>query len=324
MGPIQAFQKQLANRAMAEEVRKDFHLASSIARSVLDSGHLSAAEIEARFDPTRPNMLRDFTAGLMGELLTGLDQQVLKMGLPDLALSGEPCAIQISEDRIEFQLGWCEQAEARSLRHCSAATRAGVLKALRALKLPICLGHELFEDAYAVGDALPKSLPDEEELSDAFLQGAWEHALAHADGEGLDDAEEGEPVIYGIGGREDFDQIVKLYHAARRELSTSAPFDRAIDQRWKRKTKVLTALKGSDAVRFWDGYESTENRSPHEAWVICAGDAALDLIEHYYNQINDGSGEIPGGSLLLEHAGGLPSALLRLKVVRGVLNLFHD
>lgn len=315
--------REAQQRDLASRLEAEFSAAAHMAKWILKENLLAPAELEHRLRDCVGTGFATFTNGLIDQVSDGIDRKLLALGLPDSA--ADPCSVSIHDNAVDFTLGWCEQSHPISLRHCSEKTRDGVLNQLKCLGLPIVWAHELYEFSWGIQDAIPKTFPDTEALDDDFMEASWKRAIDICEVDEYEDDSGPQTGLIGIGGRHEFERLLRLYHGAKREYDLPGIFDPNADALWIKRLKVLRKVKKAlPKGSFRRLLVSTEARPAEEGWVLCAGDKSLDLIGHYFNFSNDGSGELPGGQIDAVAAGGIGNALTWLKAIRGVLNLMDD
>lgn len=309
-----------------ESIRDSFPQAAILTRHLMESGRFTPVDIEQRLEKCVGSGLAVYMTSIIEEVAASVDAQLRKLGLPEPRHDESHCSVNFDRGEFRFDLHWCQYAEVESLVHCSDQTRRQFQRELANSRLPIMWIDEFYPYAFGGMEFLPSKYPASGKLPKAFVDHAWSEALKESDVEAFE-AEDGsvEPGLYGIGGRADFEEILRRHSGAIRERKRRGRFVSHIDREWKRRIGVLRALvRCQPKSDTYGRVDRDDSRAVEEGFALISGQAGHSVGEHYFELTNDNTGEVPGGIFLLSEKDGLYEGLFWLKAVEGVMAMFNE
>lgn len=277
---------------------------AGITRRALEQNLIQPAEVERILKRRRAKGLSAISQRIHDAVVARADAAIENLGLPPNR-GPTTCYVTVQTDGVSVDAHHYDMAHARSLLRASPAVRKRVIDALYGTGLPIILAHDLFEMSYAWGEAI-NILPQCAQPTDDQLRASWKVIVEQLDGEPMepdpdDPSAEPEHSVYGIGTYHSFEYLARRICCSRASRNARpAKRDPKVDKRWNAIADRLIAA--TPAIRAWnfrDASEQRDGRPFEEAFIVSLSADDDHLISVYFEEMNDGSGEIP--SLWFDH-----------------------
>ncbi|TXI07695.1 MAG: hypothetical protein E6Q76_08255 [Rhizobium sp.] len=319
------------------EERGHFYLA------MIASGFSTEQELEEQLAHLDWASHQAFTSTLMSRLETAVRAELESLGFPSnpaAARYGRRGWLSARGTTLDCQFYQGRVLDLTVLNRLRPAVAHFVAFAIRqaAAFLGVGTPSDLYEyavDGYSGGNlraALDLYL--REGRTQAAQEASW--ALFLETAEVQEDGDEASPYVYGVGTQQDFNHLIGLMADSQTERKRLCPIKEGsrpeppsavsdLERRWIDFAVGVSSLESRCRQRGYQlRHRSGEFRLSEEAHLIVASEADRDLIDLYYEAINDGSGEVPGLELdLVERGAEIADFLMACTLVPCVMGAFE-